>query len=429
MHANNQNSHSKGLSDLTIRSNAAPSSQQSSHQISQQSSQQKQQQSEIPTQDSGALPNTDVPQVRTDANKAEPLQALGWNVHWQSAFEAAAKTIDGLVPARVTAQFTNQYRIGAEAGELSAEVSGKFQFQAASRSDYPAVGDWVLIQPLPGEQRAVIHGVLPRRTAMIRRAAGSVPEEQVIGTNIDTLFIVNALNGDYNVRKIERYLIVAWESGAAPVVLLTKADLCEDALQRIAEVEAATPGVPVHAVSALQDEGRSELLPYLRQGRTIAVTGSSGAGKSTLLNWLAGEERQIVQGVREDDARGRHTTTHRELFPLPGGFVMMDTPGMRELQLWDSESGRQEAFADIEALSANCRFRDCKHLAEKGCAVREALQDGSLDEHRYASYKKTGRELAHQARKERSVTNRAKKNADKRQVARANNVSLTKDFE
>lgn len=357
------------------------------------------------------------------------LGAFGWNEQWQTAFEAAPKPAAGLVPARVTAQFTNQYRVRCEAGELAAEVSGKFQFQASARGDYPAVGDWVLAQPLPGERRAVIHGVLPRRTAMIRRAAGSVPEEQVIGANIDMLFIVNALNGDYNVSKIERYLVAAWESGASPVVLLTKADLCDDAGRRVAEVESAAPGVPVHAVSALEDQGRGELAPYLRPGRTIAVTGSSGAGKSTLLNWLAGEERQHVQGVREDDARGRHTTTHRELFPLPGGFIMMDTPGMRELQLWDAGDGRQEAFSDIEALAASCRFRDCKHGAELGCAVKQALRNGSLDERRYASYKKTGRELAHQAKKEQAVTKRAKKSADKRLAARENQARPAIDYD
>ncbi|WP_240546161.1 ribosome small subunit-dependent GTPase A [Paenibacillus artemisiicola] len=363
--------------------------------------------------DAGAGANADAP-------SRSALELLGWNDGWRLAFDALPAGGAGLVPARVTAQFASQYRVWAEEGELAAEVSGKFQFQAASRGEFPAVGDWVAAQPLPGERRAVIHAVLPRRTAMIRRAAGTVPEEQVIGANIDTLFIVNALNGDYNVRKIERFLVAAWESGSSPVVLLTKADLCDDAARRIAEVEAAAPGVPVHAVSALEDQGRAQLQPYLLPGRTIAVTGSSGAGKSTLLNWLAGEDRQLVQGVREDDARGRHTTTHRELFPLPGGFVMMDTPGMRELQLWESDAGRQEAFADIEAIAAACRFRDCRHEKELGCAVREAIRDGSLDEKRYLSYKKTGRELARQTRKEQSVTMRAKKSADKRQNARAN---------
>ncbi|QYR24263.1 ribosome small subunit-dependent GTPase A [Paenibacillus sp. sptzw28] len=321
---------------------------------------------------------------------------------------------NGLMPARVIAQFANQYRIVSEQGELSAEVSGKFQFEASARSDFPGVGDWVAVQPLPGEHRAIIHAVLPRNSVMVRKAAGSVPVEQVIGANIDTLLIVNALNDDFNVRKIERYLIAAWESGATPVVLLTKADLCENTPGRIAEVEAIAPGVSVHAVSAVLDIGKEALAPYLLPGSTAALTGSSGVGKSTLLNWLAGGELQRVQDIRESDARGRHTTTHRELFPLPCGAVMLDTPGMRELQLWDADEGWQEAFADIELLAEGCRFRDCRHQSENGCAVRMALDNGTLDPRRFASYKKTGRELAHMARKEQTVSQRLKKNADKR---------------
>ena len=350
-------------------------------------------------------------------NQSERLYQYGWNDHWASCMNDEMIQ-SGLVPARVIAQFTNQYRIITAEGESVAEVSGKFQFHAASRSEYPGVGDWTAVQPLQGEARAIIHAVLPRRSAMIRKAAGSVPEEQVIGANLDTLFIVNALNSDFNVRKIERYLITAWESGATPVVLLTKADLCEDTPDRIAAVCAAAPGVAVHAVSALQDEGKEALAAYMLPGRTLAVTGSSGVGKSTLLNWLAGDNLQQVQGIREQDARGRHTTTHRELFPLPCGAVMMDTPGMRELQLWEASSGWQEAFADIEELAAGCRFRDCTHDAEDGCAIKQAIEEGTLDAHRLGNYKKTGRELAHQARKEQSVSKRHKKSANKRLTGR-----------
>ncbi|WP_125666282.1 ribosome small subunit-dependent GTPase A [Paenibacillus baekrokdamisoli] len=324
------------------------------------------------------------------------------------------KKFQDLLPARVIAQFTNQYRIITEEGELVAEVSGKFQFDANKRSDYPGVGDWIAVQPLQGEKRAIIHAVLPRRSVMLRRAAGSIPEEQVIGANLDTLFIVSALNDDFNVRKIERYLIAAWESGAAPVVLLTKSDLCADTPSRIAAVEAIAPGIAVHAVSALQGVGKEALASYMLPGRTLAVTGSSGVGKSTLLNWLADVDLQRVQEIREDDARGRHTTTHRELFPLPCGAVMIDTPGMRELQLWEAANGRQEAFSDIEELAAECRFRNCTHETEAGCAVKHALDDGVLDSRRYANYKKTGRELAHQARKEQNLSKRQKKGSDKR---------------
>ncbi|UVI31757.1 ribosome small subunit-dependent GTPase A [Paenibacillus spongiae] len=351
------------------------------------------------------------------------LTAFGWN----EQREAEMGMYGEYEPARVIAQHSNLYRIVTGSGELTAEVSGKFQFEAAARSDYPAVGDWLAVKELPGESRAIIHAVLPRRSAMIRKAAGPMVAEQVIGANIDVLFIVNALNDDFNLRKIERYLVAAWDSGATPVVLLTKSDLCSDTAARIADVEAVAPGVPVHAISALQGGGIDALASYMRPGSTIGVTGSSGVGKSTLLNRLAGEELQQVQGIREDDARGRHTTTHRELFPLPGGALMMDTPGMRELQLWEADEGREEAFADIEALALSCRFRDCRHESELGCAVKAAVQDGSLDSRRLGSYRKTGRELAHQARKERAVSQRLKKNAAKRQPAAGRNDRSVED--
>ncbi|TYP71300.1 ribosome small subunit-dependent GTPase A [Paenibacillus methanolicus] len=359
-------------------------------------------------------PNTNQPNDPTNARQT--LKTYGWSAHWQHQIESFPREA-GLVPARVIAQYSHQYRIIAEDGERSAEVSGKFQYDAASRGDFPAVGDWVLVQPLAGEARAIIHAVLPRRSAMMRKAAGPSVHEQIIGANIDTLFVVCALNDDFNLRKIERYLIAAWDSGASPVVLLTKADLCDEVEARIAAVEASAPGVPVHAVSALQGQGIEQLVGYLTPGGTIAVTGSSGVGKSTLLNSLAGGDRMRVQGIRESDARGRHTTTHRELFPIPGGAVMMDTPGMRELALWEAEDGLQEAFADIEALAADCRFRDCRHEGESGCAVRQAADEGALDAKRLASYRKTSRELAHLARKENSASKRQQKTASKRAAA------------
>ncbi|MFC5530204.1 ribosome small subunit-dependent GTPase A [Cohnella yongneupensis] len=334
------------------------------------------------------------PQASTNIKK------YGWNAHWEALLPPSDDNARGLSPARVIAQHSHSYQLMTESGEHTASVSGKYAYTAAHPSDFPAVGDWVLTEPMPGESRSVIHALLPRRSAMLRRAAGNIDVEQVIGANIDYLFITSALNQDFNVRRIERYLIAAWESGATPVVLLTKADLCEDPESLRAQVEHAAPGVPVHFVSALLDQGMEQLSPYMRPGATIAVTGSSGVGKSTLLNWLAGESRMTTSGIRESDARGRHTTTHRELFVLPGGALVMDTPGMRELQLWDSQEGWQHAFADIEALAANCRYRDCRHEAEAGCAVLEAISGGELEAGRLANYKKTGRELAHQARKE-----------------------------
>ncbi len=341
------------------------------------------------------------------------LEALGWNERWNEAALQVPRQDKVLEPARISAQFSKQYRIVAKDGELAAVVTGKYEYEAERKSDFPAVGDWVMVERLQGESRAVIHKLLPRQGAVTRREAGTVPDEQVIAANVDTVFIVNALNKDFNVRRIERYLIVVWESGATPVVLLTKADLCETVDEYVSQVEAVAPGVPVHAVSSLMDQGKEQLLPYLVPGSTVAIAGTSGAGKSTLLNWLSGQEMQRVQGIREDDARGRHTTTHRELFVLPGGVIMVDTPGMRELQLWDSEEGLQTAFSDITELEQQCKFHDCRHETESGCAVQAALQDGTLDAKRYMNYRKTERELAHMARKERMSARKQSKNTGK----------------
>jgi len=356
-------------------------------------------------------------------NRQESLKTYGWNEDWERAWTGMPESVRRYSPARVIAQFSHSYAVMTVQGPCNAIVTGKFEFMAAKRADYPAVGDWVAAEPLPNESRAVIHAVLPRRTAMARRAAGSVPEDQIVGANLDYLFIVNALNRDFNVRKIERYLILAWESGAAPVVLLTKADLCESPESFAAEVGNAAPGVPVHCVSALAETGKEALEAYLKPGATIGIAGSSGAGKSTLLNWLAGAELQSTQGIREDDARGRHTTTHRELFLLESGALVMDTPGMRELQLSEAQDGWQQAFSDIEELAGSCRFRDCRHEAEAGCAVTEALASGELDPKRFANYKKTARELARQARKEKAASSpsdkRSKKTARPRSAGKA----------
>jgi ribosome biogenesis GTPase / thiamine phosphate phosphatase len=338
-------------------------------------------------------------------NIRQGLQVYGWNEVWEEAWNASKPTHAGLIPGRVTAQFSHTYKIVTEKGERLAVVTGKFEYAAQTRGDFPVVGDFAAVEILD-DQQAVIHSVLPRRSAMVRKAAGPTVEQQIIGTNLDELFIVNALNQDFNLRKIERYLIMAWESGARPIVVLTKADLCEETERRIAEVERVAPGIDVHAVSALENLGMDALSSYLTPGKTIAVVGSSGAGKSTLLNSLLGKESQRVQGIREDDARGRHTTTHRELFVLPGGALLMDTPGMRELQLWDAEDGWREAFSDIEEIAENCRFRDCRHQKEAGCAVRAAIEKGALEAKRLLNYHKTERELARAEHKEKSAEQR-----------------------
>ncbi|SDD14779.1 ribosome biogenesis GTPase [Paenibacillus sp. UNCCL117] len=330
---------------------------------------------------------------------------------WDEALEAdfAAYRQLGYEPGRVTLEHKRLYRVVCAGGELLAEVSGKLMHQAGGRADYPAVGDWVALQPRLSDGRATIHGLVPRRSTFSRRAAGPAVEEQIVAANVDIVFLVHALNQDYNLRRLERYLTLAYESGASPVIILSKADLADDVETRLAEVGTVAPGVPVHAVSTLTGEGLEPLESYLQPGRTAALLGSSGAGKSTLVNRLYGSEVLRTGGIREGDDRGRHTTTHRELIRLPGGALLIDTPGMRELQLWDADSGLGTAFGDVEELALACRFGDCGHGSEPGCAVRAALEDGTLSSARYQNYVKLQKELAYEARKADSSLARAEK--------------------
>ncbi len=324
------------------------------------------------------------------------LASYGWSDELQAQFRAYAAR--ALVPARVTVQQRGCYTLVSAHGELAAELAGRFAFEA-DRSGYPVTGDWVAASARPQEGTATIHGVLPRRTAFIRKAAGSALAEQVLAANVDTVLLVASLNRDLNLRRLERYLATAWESGAQPAIVLTKADLCDDVEGAVFEVESIAFGVPVHAVSAVSGKGLDAVEGYLEPGRTAVLLGSSGVGKSTLVNALAGEELLATQAIREDDAHGRHTTTRRELVLLPGGGLVLDTPGMRELGLWDAEAGLGGAFEDVEELAAGCRFTDCAHEAEPGCTVQAALAAGSLDPGRWQSYVKLQRELAHLERK------------------------------
>ncbi|MFB7812704.1 ribosome small subunit-dependent GTPase A [Paenibacillus chitinolyticus] len=339
------------------------------------------------------------------------LTELGWNEELRQAL--TGMSAEGLTAGRVALEHKRMYRVKTDSDEVLAEVSGSMRYQARSRGDYPAVGDWVALSVREEEGRATIHGVLPRKSMFVRKVAGNVTEEQIVAANVDVIFLVNALNADYNLRRLERYLVMAWESGASPVIILSKADLCaspEEVALRVAETEAIAPGVPVHAVSSLLGEGVEGLrAAYLGIGRTAAVAGSSGAGKSTLINALLGHEAMDTGAIREDDARGRHTTTHRELLLLPGGGVLIDTPGMRELQLWEADSGLSQSFDDVETLAASCRFPDCRHSSEPGCAVRGAIEDGTLDQARYDSYVKLQKELAFLARKESKSLQTAEK--------------------
>lgn len=319
------------------------------------------------------------------------LEGLGWDEAWREAFRPHAA--EGLEPARVAIEFNHIYRVLDEKGEWRAQASGRIRHRAAGRHELPAVGDWVAVRPRRGEGAARIEAVLPRRTRFSRKVAGDLTEEQVVAANIDTVFLVSGLDGDFNPRRIERYLLVAWESGARPVVLLNKCDVAEDLGAAIAQVAAVAAGVPVHAVSAHSGRGLDEVAAYLGFGKTAALLGSSGVGKSTIVNALAGDARLATQQVRASDSRGRHTTRHRQLIALPGGGLVVDTPGMRELQLWDA-GGARETFDDIDALARDCHFGDCRHASEPRCAVRQAVDDGRLAAGRLESYLKLQDELA-----------------------------------
>ncbi len=326
------------------------------------------------------------------------LTHLGWNEELEKHFAEYKET--GYSVGRVGLEHKRLYRIFTENGELLGEVSGKFRFNANGREDYPSVGDWVVISARPEEGKATIHAVLPRFSKFSRKLAGETTEEQIVAANVDTVFLVNALNNDFNLRRIERYLVMAWESGATPVIVLSKADLCDDVEEKLAEVESVAFGVPTYVVSAQTGEGLEPLLEYLTVGKTVALLGSSGAGKSTLTNFFIGQEKQLVQEVRTGDDRGKHTTTHRELMVLPNGGLIIDTPGMRELQLWEADDATEQVFHDIHELEDQCRFRDCTHGTEPGCAVKEAIEDGTLTQGRFDSYRKLQKELAYIARKE-----------------------------
>lgn len=318
------------------------------------------------------------------------LAALGWTTFFAEAF--APYGAEGFTPARVVRQNRGSVQVAGAFGEESAGVSGRLRFRAEGPADLPAVGDWVVLRRSEGV-RSTVHAVLPRRSRFARKVAGEDLEEQVVAANVDTIFLVAGLDGDFNPRRIERYLVTALDSGAQPVILLNKADVVTDLEARVRTVEESSRGVPVHAVSSRNGLGFDALRPYLAPGQTIALLGSSGVGKSTIVNRVLGGDVARTQEVRSSDSRGRHTTTHRELFVVPGGALLIDTPGMRELQLWEAGEGLEGAFEDVAALAAHCQFRDCAHGSEPGCAVGAALADGRLPAERLESFRKLRSEL------------------------------------
>lgn len=327
------------------------------------------------------------------------MKSLGYNQTIEEQFLPFKNQNQEYVIGRVALEHKRTYRLLTEYGELLAEVSGKLRFDALGREDFPAVGDWCVLKARPDEGRATIISILPRKSKFSRKVAGKTTDEQIVATNIDTVFLVNALNQDFNVRRIERYLLATWESGANPVIVLNKADLCQDIEKKVTEVESVALGVPIIVISCEEGKGVEKLEQFLSQGQTVALLGSSGVGKSTLTNLLVGRDLQEVQDVRLGDDRGRHTTTARELIVIPNKGVLIDTPGMRELQLWEADQGIDHSFRDIEELAEKCQYRDCSHEKEPNCAVKNAIETSVLDQKRYNNYVKLQKELAYVERK------------------------------
>lgn len=334
-------------------------------------------------------------------------------------FEALAAEFPSLTVGRILSQEKGIYRIIHTQGVQAAAVSGRYRYEARTVSDYPAVGDFVMLDGVNGIGQAVIHALLPRKSMFVRKAAGTSNSEQIVAANVDLVFICMSLNNDFNLRRLERYLSVAWDSGAVPVILLTKADLCEEVAGMRAAVSEVAVGVDILVTSSMEQDGYESVLPYLKNGQTIAFIGSSGVGKSTLINRLLGGERIKTNGLRSDD-KGRHTTTHRELICLPGGGIVIDTPGMRELGMWDASEGVEKTFADIEELAHFCKFKNCTHHSEPGCGIQAALERGTLSPERWRSYQKLRTENAYAENSESYLITKERKFKDIAKINRTN---------
>lgn len=334
------------------------------------------------------------------------LSALGWNSYFQEHWTSIAQP--GWEPARVAEQQKESYRVVGQTGEMRAEVTGRFRHTADNISAFPAVGDWVAVSSQAGH--GLIRAVLPRRTKLSRKTAGLRTDEQILVANVDVVLAVASLNQDLSTRRMERYLAAIWEGGAQPVLVLNKADLSPNPQEIAVEMATVAPGVSIHVVSAATGEGLSELGLYMGPGRTVVLVGSSGVGKSTIINRLLACHVQPTRDIRRSDGTGRHATSYRRLFTLPGGGILIDTPGIRELQLWDSSEGLDDTFEDIGQLAAECRFRDCQHETEPGCAFRNAIEASRLE-----SYRKLKRELQHLDRRRDAAAQAEQKKIWKRQ--------------
>jgi ribosome biogenesis GTPase / thiamine phosphate phosphatase len=335
------------------------------------------------------------------------LSELGWDSFFDSHF--AQYAAEGYSAMRVIYENRGKYVSLNDIGKFKCEVSGKFQFEAVNKSSFPAVGDWVAASVVANEEKAIINAVLPRKSFFSRKVVGERTEEQVIASNIDTIFIVTGLDLNFNLRRIERYLSVAWNSGAVPVILLNKSDTCEDAEVKRNEVEEIAFGVEVHNISAHTGWGLDNLYKYLNNGKTAAFIGSSGVGKSSIINAILGADLLKTSEVSGLGSRGKHATTWRELIILPNGGIVIDTPGMRELQIWGNDDGLQNAFSDIEQLALNCKFRDCRHDKEPACTVKEALRNGSLEQKRFESYLKLKKEYEYLAERQSNTASAVEK--------------------
>lgn len=353
------------------------------------------------------------------------LDELGWNHFFQQQLSPE----EPFTPARVYRQDKNQYHLFSEQGKLTGIVPGRLRKEALSKAQLPCVGDWVLVSEIEGAETGtvLIERLLERKSKFSRKEAGDVVDEQIIAANIDTAFIVSGLDDNFNPHRIERYLLLSWNSGAIPVIILNKADLCDDIDKKVSKIQSIAAGTPIHVISATSDEGLEALQEYMTKGSTCVFLGSSGVGKSTIINTLLGFDKFETSSVREEDSMGRHTTTFRELVQTPDKGLIIDTPGMRELQIWADSSAISQSFDDVVTLAYQCKFSDCQHNTEPGCAITKALATGELAQDRLDSYYKLLKEVEHLESQKNTAARAEKKQASKKFARLIRNRSDKRD--